>query len=167
MTVQRFEPAMLRALGQASVAASDGEIPIGAVVLDPSGAVIAEAHNTREASHDPTAHAEVLALRSAAHHRGDWRLDDCTLVVTLEPCPMCAGATVMARVGTLVFGAWNDEYGAAGSRWDLVRDRRLPHRVEVISGVLADECGGLVREFLESRRPGGDVDYRTAREEGP
>lgn len=167
MTAHRFEPVMRRALGQAGISASEGEIPIGAVVLDASGEVIAEAHNTREASHDPTAHAEVLALRSAALTRGDWRLDDCTLVVTLEPCPMCAGAAVMSRVGTLVFGAWNDEYGAAGSRWDLVRDRRLPHRVEVIAGVLADECGAVVREFMESRRPGGDIHRRTAGEEAP
>ena len=143
---------MRRALIEAETARAAGEIPIGAVVLDAAGEVIASAHNRREGSHDPTAHAEVLALRAAAEHLGRWRLDDCTLVVTLEPCPMCAGATTMARVGRLVFGAWNDEYGAAGSRWDLVRDRRLNHQVEVMSGVLADECGAMVREFLATQR---------------
>ena len=152
MTPQHFEASMLRALAQAEQAAAEGEIPIGAVVLDPQGNVLASAHNSREASHDPTAHAEVLALRAAAERQQSWRLDGCTLVVTLEPCPMCAGAAVMSRIGTLVFGAWNDEYGAAGSRWDLVRDRRLNHQVEVFSGVLADECGAMVREFLDSRR---------------
>ena len=115
--------------------------------------MLARQHNRREALSDPTAHAEVLALREAAAHLGSWRLDECTLVVTLEPCPMCAGAAVMSRVGRLVFGAWNDEYGAAGSRWDLVRDRRLPYRTEVITGVRAAECGAIVREFLMSRRP--------------
>jgi tRNA(adenine34) deaminase len=146
------DAAMRRALIEAETARAAGEIPIGAVVLDAAGEVIASAHNRREGSHDPTAHAEVLALRAAAEHLGRWRLDDCTLVVTLEPCPMCAGATTMARVGRLVFGAWNDEYGAAGSRWDLVRDRRLNHQVEVMSGVLADECGAMVREFLATQR---------------
>ncbi|MCF8527891.1 MAG: tRNA adenosine(34) deaminase TadA [Candidatus Nanopelagicales bacterium] len=152
MTPQHFEASMRRALAQAEQAAAEGEIPIGAVVLDSQGNVLASAHNSREASHDPTAHAEVLALRAAAERQQSWRLDGCTLVVTLEPCPMCAGAAVMSRIGTLVFGAWNDEYGAAGSRWDLVRDRRLNHQVEVFSGVLADECGAMVREFLDSRR---------------
>ena len=152
MTPQHFEASMRRALAQAEQAAAEGEIPIGAVVLDPHGNVLASAHNSREASHDPTAHAEVLAMRAAAERQQSWRLDGCTLVVTLEPCPMCAGAAVMSRIGTLVFGAWNDEYGAAGSRWDLVRDRRLNHQVEVFSGVLADECGAMVREFLDSRR---------------
>jgi len=140
------------ALEEARCASAEGEIPIGAVVLDPEGVVIASAHNVREATGDPTAHAEVVALRAAAATRGTWRLDDCTLVVTLEPCPMCAGATVMSRVSRLVIGAWNDEYGAAGSRWDLVRDRRLHHRVEVISGIRAEECGAIVREFLAGQR---------------
>jgi tRNA(adenine34) deaminase len=148
------DAAMLAALGEARVAAANGEIPIGAVVLDHGGEVIARAHNQREALGDPTAHAEILALRAAALSRGTWRLDDCTLVVTLEPCPMCAGAVAMSRLSRLVFGAWNEEYGAAGSRWDLVRDRRLNHRAEVISGVRADECGAMVTEFLASRRTG-------------
>ena len=156
MTPVRYEDAMRLALDEAAQAAADGEIPIGAVVLDESGAVLASARNTRESSHDPTAHAEVLALRAAGKARGSWRLQDCTLVVTLEPCPMCAGASVMSRLGRIVFGAWNDEYGAAGSRWDLVRDRRLNHQVEVIPGVLAEECGAQVRRFLEERRAAGD-----------
>ena len=152
MTAARYAPAMLAALDQAQAARDAGEIPIGAVVLDDTGQVIAAAHNARESRHDPTAHAEVLALREAAATRESWRLDGCTLVVTLEPCPMCAGAAVMSRITTLVFGSWNDDYGAAGSRWDLVRDRRLNHRIEVIPGVMADECGEVVRGFLEERR---------------
>lgn len=155
MSPTSFDDAMRRALAEAQTARAEGEIPIGAVVLDGTGEVIASAHNTRESTQDPTAHAEVLALQAAARALGSWRLDDCTLVVTLEPCPMCAGATTMARVGRLVFGAWNDEYGAAGSRWDLVRDRRLNHQVEVISGVFAEECGAMVREFLTAQRDAG------------
>lgn len=151
------EAAMRIALAEAALAAQDGEIPVGAVVLDSSGSVVARAHNQREGSVDPTAHAEVLALREAAAVLQRWRLDDCTLVVTLEPCPMCAGAVVMARIPRLVFGAWNDEYGAAGSRWDLVRDRRLPHRTEVMGGLLADECGAMVREFMVAQRPVREV----------
>lgn len=144
--------AMGLALDEARRAGAAGEIPIGAVVLDADGAMIASAGNARESSGDPTAHAEVLALRAAARARGQWRLDDCTLVVTLEPCPMCAGAIVMSRISTLVFGAWNDEYGAAGSRWDLVRDRRLNHRAEVRTGVRAEECGAILSEFMVTQR---------------
>ena len=146
---------MAAAIEEARSAGAAGEIPIGAVVLDRNGVVIARAHNERESRVDPTAHAEVLALRAAARALGEWRLDDCTLVVTLEPCPMCAGAVVMSRVGRLVFGAWNDDYGAAGSRWDLVRDRRLNHRAEVIGGLQAEECGAMVSDFLASRRTEG------------
>ena len=146
--------AMRLAIEQAERAGAAGDIPIGALVLDASGAVIAAAHNAREATVDPTAHAEILALRAAASVTGDWRLGGCTLVVTLEPCPMCAGAAVMARVDRLVFGAWNPEYGAAGSAWDIVRDRRLNHRIEVIGGVLEAECGSLVQTFLAERREG-------------
>jgi tRNA(adenine34) deaminase len=131
---------------------SGADVPVGAVVLDASGAIIARAHNEREASGDPTAHAEVLAVRAAAAVVGEWRLAGCTLVVTLEPCPMCAGAIGLSRVDRVVFGAWNDEYGAAGSMWDLLRDRRLTHRPEVVSGVLAEECSALVREFFADRR---------------
>ncbi len=143
---------MRAALDEARAAREANEIPIGAVVLDADGEVIGRAHNERESTHDPTAHAEVLALRRASEALGRWRLDGCTLVVTLEPCPMCAGAAVMSRLDRVVFGAWNDEYGAAGSRWDLLRDRRLSHRVEVIGGVLDDECGAMVTEFLGERR---------------
>ncbi len=144
--------AMRRALALARAAGAAGDIPIGAVVLDAGGRAIAEAANRREAEADPTAHAEVLALRAAARALGRRRLTDCTLVVTLEPCPMCAGAAVMSRVSRVVFGAWNDEYGAAGSAWDLLRDRRLNHRVEVVGGVLEPECATLVQEFLGGRR---------------
>jgi tRNA(adenine34) deaminase len=146
------EQAMELAMAQARTGGATGEIPIGAVILDGQGTVVARAHNRRESLVDPTAHAEVLALREAASALGRWRLDDCTMVVTLEPCPMCAGAIVMARVRRLVFGAWNEEYGAAGSRWDLVRDRRLNHRSEVIGGVRADECGAMVTEFMLTQR---------------
>ena len=144
--------AMRLALGCAQDAIALGDIPIGAVVLDPSGRVMAKAHNSRESGNDPTAHAEILALRAAARKLGSWRLNGCSLFVTLEPCPMCAGAVVMSRLARLVFGAWNIEYGAAGSQWDLVRDRRLNHRSEVIGGVLAEECGNLVQGYLAARR---------------
>jgi tRNA(adenine34) deaminase len=150
-----FDHAMGLALEQASQAGTAGEIPIGAVVLDETGAVVAAAGNARETLNDPTAHAEVLALRQAAATRGSWRLDGCSLVVTLEPCPMCAGAIVMARIATVVFGAWNDEYGAAGSRWDLVRDRRLNHRAEVRTGVREAECSAILREFMDEHRRDG------------
>ena len=146
--------AMRLAIDEAKQAAAAGDIPIGALVIDASGSVIASAHNSREATVDPTAHAEILALRAAAAASGDWRLAGCTLMVTLEPSPMCAGAAVMARVDRLVFGAWNPEYGAAGSAWDIVRDRRLNHRIEVIGGVLETECGSLVQTFLAARREG-------------
>ena len=143
---------MALALQEAEGAPGHGDIPIGAVVIDADGVVIARAHNQRERDQDPTAHAEMLALRAAAKERGTWRLDGCTVVVTMEPCPMCAGAIGQARVDAVVFGAWNEEYGAAGSRWDLLRDRRLAHRPEVVGGVLADECGTLVRAFLSAMR---------------
>jgi tRNA(adenine34) deaminase len=145
-----YDAVMRVALEEARLSGAD--VPVGAVVLDASGAMIARAHNEREASGDPTAHAEVLAVRAAAAVVGEWRLAGCTLVVTLEPCPMCAGAIGLSRVDRVVFGAWNDEYGAAGSMWDLLRDRRLAHRPEVVSGVLAEECSALVREFFADRR---------------
>lgn len=146
------EDAMRRALAQAAAAAARGEVPVGAVVLDPSGTVLAEAGNAREATGDPTAHAEVLALRAAAAVRGEWRLDGCTLVVTLEPCTMCAGAAVLSRVARVVYGAPDPKAGAAGSLWDVLRDRRLNHRPEVIVGVLADECAAVLRDFFAARR---------------
>jgi len=140
--------AMESALEQARQALTTSDVPVGAVVIDQTGAVIGVGRNEREALGDPTAHAEVLALRAAATHRGEWRLSGCSLVVTLEPCTMCAGAAVLARVDRIVFGAHDEKAGAAGSMWDLVRDRRLNHRPEVISGVLADESAALLREFF-------------------
>ena len=144
--------AVRRALHEAQRALDSGEVPIGAVVLDAGGEVVGLGRNEREATHDPTAHAEVVALRSAAARLGTWRLDGCTLAVTLEPCPMCAGAAWLSRVDRVVFGAWNEEYGAAGSLWDVLRDRRLNHRPEVVSGVLADECSTLLAGFFAARR---------------
>ncbi len=144
--------AMVAALDVARSALAAGEVPIGAVVLDPSGAVIASAHNEREALHDPTAHAEVVALRRAGAALGAWQLSGCTLVVTVEPCTMCAGALVLARVARLVFGAWDPKAGAVGSLWDVVRDRRLNHRPEVVAGVRESECAQLVAAFFAGRR---------------
>ncbi len=137
---------MRRALAVASSFPED--VPVGAVVYGPDGDELAAAGNEREAIGDPTAHAEILVLRRAALLTGSWRLDGCTLVVTLEPCTMCAGALVLARVATLVFGAWEPKTGAVGSLWDVVRDRRLNHRPEVYSGVLEQECGTMMREFF-------------------
>ncbi|HEX5771485.1 MAG TPA: tRNA adenosine(34) deaminase TadA [Nocardioidaceae bacterium] len=143
---------MREALAEARSAPDTGDVPIGAVVIGPDGNVIGRGRNEREALGDPTAHAEVVALREAAVSRGEWRLEGCTLVVTLEPCTMCAGATVLSRVDRLVFGAYDDKAGAVGSLWDVVRDRRLNHRPEVISGVLADECTLMLQEFFASHR---------------
>ena len=143
---------MREALREARAATDTGDVPIGAVVLDETGAIIGRGRNEREAFADPTAHAEVLALRGAAASRGEWRLEGCTLVVTLEPCTMCAGAAVLSRVARLVFGAYDDKAGAVGSLWDVVRDRRLNHRPEVVSGVLADECTLLLQEFFAAHR---------------
>ena len=144
--------AVRRALDEARRAGAAGEVPIGAVVIDASGAVVGVGRNEREATHDPTAHAEVVALRAAGAALQSWRLDGCTLAVTLEPCPMCAGAAWLARVERVVFGAWNPEYGAAGSLWDVLRDGRLNHRPEVVSGVMADECAAVLAEFFADRR---------------
>lgn len=143
---------MREALAEARSAPDTGDVPIGAVVLDAEGTVIGRGRNEREAVGDPTAHAEVLALREAARVRGEWRLEGCTLVVTLEPCTMCAGAAVLSRVARVVFGAYDDKAGAVGSLWDVVRDRRLNHRPEVISGVLADECTLMLQEFFATHR---------------
>jgi tRNA(adenine34) deaminase len=146
----QFEPAMRMALADAATAGAD--VPVGAVVLDPAGAVIGRAVNRREADGDPTAHAELLAIRAAARQRGEWRLTGCTLVVTLEPCTMCAGAVTLARLDRLVYGAEDAKAGAVGSLWDVVRDRRLAHRPEVIGGVLASDCAALLRDFFAARR---------------
>jgi tRNA(adenine34) deaminase len=137
---------MRRALEVARSSVDD--VPVGAVIYSATGEEIAFGHNEREATKDPTAHAEVVALRKASARRGSWRLDDCTLVVTLEPCTMCAGAIVLARVARVVFAAWEPKSGAAGSLWDVLRDRRLNHRPEVYSGVLADEAADLMRQFF-------------------
>ena len=143
---------MRLALGVAERALLCGDVPIGAVVLDGDGQVIGEGFNRREADADPTAHAEVLALRAAARALGQWRLQGCTLVVTLEPCTMCAGAIVLARVDRVVFGAFDAKAGAVGSLWDVVRDPRLNHRPEVVSGVLAEDCAQVLRQFFEVHR---------------
>jgi tRNA(adenine34) deaminase len=140
------------ALNVAREAVALQEIPVGAVVLDADGVLIASAHNEREATHDPTAHAEVVALRRAGEVLGTWHLDGCTLAVTLEPCTMCAGAIVLARLGRLVFGAWDPKAGAVGSLWDVVRDRRLNHRPEVAAGVRAQECSALLADYFAGKR---------------
>ncbi|CAJ59309.1 tRNA-specific adenosine deaminase [Frankia alni ACN14a] len=146
------EAAMGLALAQARLAPEHGDVPVGAVVVGPEGTVLGAGRNTRERDGDPTAHAEVLALRAAAARVGSWRLSGATLVVTLEPCTMCAGALVLARVDRLVYGAVDDKAGAVGSLWDVVRDRRLNHRPEVISGVRAAECATLLADFFTARR---------------
>jgi tRNA(adenine34) deaminase len=143
---------MYAALEQGRLALSTGDVPIGAVVLDPDGVIIGRGRNVREADGDPTGHAEIVALRSAAAMVGEWRLEGCTLVVTLEPCTMCAGAAVLARVARVVFAAYDEKAGAVGSLWDVVRDRRLNHRPEVVGGVLAQESAGLLREFFGDQR---------------
>jgi tRNA(adenine34) deaminase len=144
--------AMARALELAARAAAEGDVPVGAVVTDAVGEVIGEGLNVREISHDPTAHAEVVALRQAAATRGGWNLEGCTLTVTLEPCLMCAGAVLQSRISRLVFGAWDEKAGAAGSVYDVVRDRRLPYRAEVVAGVREAEASALLRAFFENRR---------------
>jgi tRNA(adenine34) deaminase len=143
---------MRLALAEAELALTTGDVPVGAVVLDAAGAVLAHGHNEREKTHDPTAHAEVVAIRRAAELLGDWHLTDTTLVVTLEPCVLCAGAILAARIPRVVFGAWDEKAGAAGSIYDLLRDRRLPHRVEVVPEVLAAESTALLERFFASRR---------------
>lgn len=154
MQVRTGDEAALRAaLTAAREAGERGEVPIGAVVVEiGSGALVATGANTRESDHDPTGHAEVVALRAAGAARGDWRLTGCLLAVTLEPCAMCAGAARLARVDRVVFGAWNEEYGAAGSLWDVLRDVRLPRPTEVVGGVLQEECGQLLADFFAARR---------------
>ena len=147
-----YEQWMRRALSDARLAFDTGDVPVAALVLDESGAVIGTGRNERELRHDPTAHAEVLALREAAASRDDWHLEGCTLVVTLEPCVMCAGAVLAARVPTVVFGAWDEKAGAGGSVYDVLRDRRLNHRVEVFAGVLAEECGEVLLDFFRAKR---------------
>ncbi|HEV3360457.1 MAG TPA: nucleoside deaminase [Pseudonocardiaceae bacterium] len=151
------DEALIRAALDAARGAADTtdteDVPVGAVVFDASGVELARAGNARERLGDPTAHAEILALRAAAARHGDgWRLTGCTMAVTLEPCTMCAGAIVLARVARVVFGAWEPRTGAAGSLWDVLRDRRLNHRPEVVGGVLEAECAALLDDFFDSRR---------------
>ena len=152
---QRYVDAMRQALAEAALAPATRDVPVGAVVLGPRGEIIARGHNEREARGDPTAHAEMIALQAAAIAVGEWRLTGCTLVVTLEPCTMCAGALIQARVDRLVFGAVDDKAGAVGSLWDVVRDRRLNHRPEVIGGVLADQSAELLINFFRDQRTVG------------
>ncbi|PJM93569.1 tRNA-specific adenosine deaminase [Streptomyces sp. CB01373] len=147
-----WRAAMRLALDEAGRALPGGDVPVGAVLLAGDGTtVLGVGHNEREATGDPTAHAEVLAIRRAAARTGQWRLAGCTLVVTLEPCTMCAGALVLSRVDRVVYGARDEKAGAAGSLWDVVRDRRLNHRPEVIEGVLAEECAALLTDFFRGR----------------
>ena len=143
---------MRRALELAERAADAGDVPVGALVVDATGEVVGEGWNRREVDQDPTAHAEVVALRAAAERLGSWRLEGSTLVVTMEPCPMCAGAAMLARVERVVLGAWDPKLGACGSVWDVVRDRRSTSRAEVVGGVLEQECGEIVRRFFETHR---------------
>jgi tRNA(adenine34) deaminase len=145
---------MRLALDEGRAALDSGDVPVGAVVVGEDGVVLGRGRNAREASGDPTAHAEIVALRTAAAAVGHWRLEGCTLVVTLEPCTMCAGAIVLARVSRLVFGAWDDKAGAAGSVRDVVRDRRLNHRAEVYGGVAEQACSALLQEFFREQRRG-------------
>lgn len=147
-----IERAMSAALEIARTALASGDVPVGAVILNAAGEIIAEGKNEREAHNDPTAHAEIVALRAAAQKLGKWRLEDCTLVVTLEPCAMCAGAIAQARIKSLVFGAWDARAGAVGSVWDVLRDPRALLQLEVISGVQENECANLLSEFFQALR---------------
>jgi tRNA(adenine34) deaminase len=147
-----YDEWMRRAIADARLAFGTGDVPVAALVLDETGAVIGTGRNERELLHDPTAHAEVLALREAAAARDDWHLEGCTLVVTLEPCVMCAGAVLAARVPRVVFGAWDEKAGAVGSVYDVLRDQRLNHRVEVYAGVLAEDCAALLLDFFRAKR---------------
>jgi tRNA(adenine34) deaminase len=147
----RWDAAMRLALDQARLAAAHGDVPVGALLLDPGGAVVAAAGNERELTQDPTAHAELLAIRRAAEVMGSWRLTDHTLVSTLEPCTMCAGALVLSRVARLIFGAHDPKAGAVGSLFDMVRDPRLNHRLDVRGGIREAECRALLTEFFAAR----------------
>ena len=152
----RWNDAMREALALAHLAAAEsGDVPVGAVLVDPDGTIVAVGKNEREASGDPTAHAEVVAIRAAAALNANWHLNDLTLVVTLEPCAMCAGAVQASRIGRVVFGAWDERVGAGGSRYDLLRDSRLGQQVEVIAGVLESECSEVLVQFFEERRISG------------
>ena len=149
----KYEEAMAKAIELARAAASaSGDVPVGAIVLNKAGEVIATGANQRELSNNPVAHAEIIAIQKAASAIGNWRLDECTLVVTLEPCAMCAGAIAQARIPRIVFGAWDEKAGAVGSQWDLLRDPRQLHKPEVIAGVMAEECAALLAGFFQEKR---------------
>jgi tRNA(adenine34) deaminase len=148
----RWTDSMRLAVAEAALAPATGDVPVGALLLGPDGTVLGRGHNEREAIGDPTAHAEIQAIRQAAARVGEWRLTGCTLVVTLEPCTMCAGAIVLARIDRVVYGALDEKAGAAGSLFDVMRDRRLNHRPEVIPGVLADTCAAQLRTFFDTHR---------------
>lgn len=151
---QWYEPMRL-AMAEAAIAADEsGDVPVGAVLVAPDGQVVALGRNEKELNNDPTAHAEIVAIRKAAADRSDWRLEDLTLVVTLEPCAMCAGAIVAARIPRVVFGAWDERVGASGSLYDLLRDARLGRPVEVLPGVLEADCSAQLKEFFQSKRAG-------------
>ncbi|NYF08981.1 tRNA(adenine34) deaminase [Leifsonia sp. AK011] len=147
-----YEEWMGRALAEAALTTGTGDVPVGAVVVDATGTVLGAGRNRRELDADPTAHAELVAIRAAAARLGSWRLDDTTLIVTLEPCSMCAGAILQSRIPRVVFGAWDEKAGAAGSAYDLLRDGRLPHRVEVVAGIRESESVAMLTEFFEQRR---------------
>jgi len=148
-----FEEAMAKAIELARAAGSvSQDVPVGAIILNAKGEVISTGVNQRELLSNPVAHAEIVAIQKAASAIGDWRLDDCTLVVTLEPCAMCAGAIAQSRISKVVFGAWDEKAGAVGSQWDLLRDPRQIYKPEVITGVLKDECAALLTEFFQSKR---------------
>lgn len=148
----RWTDRMRLAIAEAALATATGDVPVGALVFGPDGTVIGRGHNEREAIGDPTAHAEMVAIRQAAEQVGEWRLSGCTLVVTLEPCTMCAGAIVLSRLDRVVYGALDEKAGATGSLFDVVRDRRLNHRPEVIWGVLAEDCAEQLRAFFDTQR---------------
>jgi len=148
----RYSEWMLAAIASAKLAAAHADVPVAAAVYSSSGMLLGDARNERELRQDPTAHAEILALRAAAETTGDWHLTETTLVVTLEPCPMCAGAILAARVPIVVFGAWDEKAGAGGSVYDILRDRRLPHRAEVFAGVEEGKCRALLLEFFDAAR---------------
>ena len=146
------EDLMRQAIEVANGALASGDVPIGAIVINQGGEIISTGANRREIDSDPSAHAEIVAMRAAAEKLKNWRLDGCTVVVTLEPCAMCAGAIAQSRIKTLIFGAWDEKAGAVGSVWDVLRDPRSPHRTEVISGILESECVELLGEFFKSQR---------------
>jgi tRNA(adenine34) deaminase len=147
-----YKKAMLEALEVAETATASGDVPVGAVIFNEEGLLVGVGHNLRERDHDPTAHAEIIAMREAAKKNETWRLDGHTLVVTLEPCAMCAGAIAQSRMKTVVFGAWDEKAGAVGSVWDILRDPRAPHQVEVISGIMEAECAQLLKDFFKQQR---------------